>query len=102
MIIYNVTVNIEASANDEWLKFMQEIHISDVMDTGCFTEFTFSKILTTQEDEEGMTYSIQYKCNDMSDYDNYQTAHAPPIQKDLSDKFGDKFVAFRTLLEVIE
>lgn len=31
MIIYNVTVNIEHNVHDEWLKFMKDEHIPDVM-----------------------------------------------------------------------
>ena len=31
----------------------------------------------------------------------YQKLHAPRLQKEVSEKYADKFVAFRTLLEVL-
>ena len=36
MIIYNVTINIEEAATAEWLAWMQETHIPDVIATGKF------------------------------------------------------------------
>ena len=56
MIIYNVTINVEESVHSAWLTYMKENHIPDVLNTGCFTGFTFCRILSTQSDEEGMTY----------------------------------------------
>jgi hypothetical protein len=36
MILYNVTVKIEADAQEDWLQWMKSTHIPDVMDTGLF------------------------------------------------------------------
>lgn len=98
MIIYNVTINIDASAHDEWLSYMSEIHIKDVMDTGMFKEARFSRILA--EEEGGMSYSVQYLCESMEKLEQYQEKFAPELQKDHHAKFEGRFVAFRTLLRV--
>ena len=99
MIIYNVTVNIDDEVHDEWLKWMREVHIHDVMGTGLFLENKICKVL--MEEEAGITYSIQYTCKSMNEYDKYREVHAPALQKLHTDKFAGKFVAFRTLLEVL-
>ena len=98
-IIYNVTVNIDHSVHDEWLEWMKTKHIPDVMSTGFFLENKICKILV--DEESGVSYSIQYTCADMSDLQEYQKQHAPRLQKEHSKKYKDKFVAFRTLLEVV-
>ena len=37
MIIYNITVSIiDQNIHQNWLKWMKEIHIPEVMDTGFF------------------------------------------------------------------
>ena len=99
MIIYNVTINIDNDVHDEWLQWMKEKHIPDVMATGYFLENRLCKVLV--EEEQGTTYSFQYTCANMEDLREYQRLYAPRLQKDVSDRYANKFVAFRTLLEVL-
>ncbi len=99
MIIYNVTVNIENDVREEWLQWMKEKHIPDVMQTGFFVENKICKVLV--DEEQGTTYSIQYTCENMERLLEYQEVHAPRLQKEHSDKYANKFVAFRTVLEIV-
>lgn len=99
MIIYNVTVSIDYDIHEEWVDWMQEIHIPDVMKTGKFMECRMSKILA--EEEGGRAYSIQYLCKDQETLQKYQAEDAPELQKKHNELFGGKAVAFRTLLDVI-
>ena len=93
MIIYNVTVNIEESAEQEWLTWMKETHIPEVMKTGLFESAKMAKVLV-EEQMGGKTYSIQYSCTSQAKY-------AQKLQQEHTKKYQGKFVAFRTLLEVI-
>lgn len=99
MIIYSVTVNIENDVREEWLHWMKEKHIPDVMATGFFIENKICKVLV--DEEQGTTYSIQYTAKSMNDLETYQKEHAPRLQKEHADKYTNKFVAFRTLLEIL-
>ena len=100
MIIYNVTVNVDDSIHEEWLVWMKAVHIPDVLRTGMFRECRLCKILS--EDDSGTTYSFQYACDNMKMYEKYRDEFAPALRNHVTEKFGDKFVSFRTLLEVIE
>jgi Domain of unknown function (DUF4286) len=102
MIIYNVTINVEDDAHDAWLSWMKETHIPDVMSTGMFLDFNFSKLLSRQDDETGETYVIQYLCESIEKYERYQSQFAPGLQADTQKMFGGKFVAFRTLMEKVD
>lgn len=99
MIIYNVTVSIDPGVSAEWVEWMQEVHIPEVMDTGKFMESRMSKILA--EEAGGLAYSIQYLCKDMETLEKYQQENAPELQRKHNELFADKAVAFRTLLDVI-
>lgn len=101
MILYNVTVNVEDHIHDEWLQWMQEVHIPEVMQTGKFTDYKMFKILSRQEGETGETYSIQYFAAGMHDYQTYQQDFAPALQRKTFDKYGDNVLAFRTLMETV-
>ena len=100
MIIYNVTVKVDADIESDWFDWMKNIHIPDVMQTGYFTEFKICRILNMRE-QDGTTYAIQYFAPDMAALHRYQTQHAPALQKDHVQRYGDKTVAFRTLMEVL-
>lgn len=99
MFIYNVTVNISPDIQHEWLNWMQEIHVPDVMKTGCFVDSQILRVLFVED--EGSTYSVQYRFLDMSDIERYQKEFAPALQAEHKNKFGDKYVAFRTILEIV-
>ncbi len=100
MFIYNVTVNIADDAHNQWLRWMREIHIPEVMKTGCFIDSQMLKVLYVED--EGHTYSIQYKFLEMADIERYQKEFAPALQADHKALFADKFVAFRTLLQMVD
>lgn len=100
MILYNVTVNIDSAVHDEWLTWMKEQHIPAVMQTGCFLSNNIYRLLTTEEGE-GYTYSIQYTCDSMQSLQRYMEHFAPDLQKEHAERYKDKFVAFRSLLEKI-
>ena len=99
MILYNVTINIDVTVHDEWLTWMKEVHIPEVMASGCFTENKICRILA--EEEGGKAYSIQYFAPDMETYIKYQTEFSPVLQEEHTKKYAGKFGAFRTLLEVV-
>lgn len=99
MIIYNVTVKVDHDIHREWLKWMRDIHIPEVLKTGLFTENRICKVLV--EETDGVTYAVQYTCKNMDDYRKYEKEHAGRLQKEHREKYQDKALAFRTLLEVL-
>lgn len=99
MIVYNVTINIEDDVHDEWFKWMKEVHMPDVMRTGYFLESRMLKLLS--DEPQGTTYAFQYSLNSMADYDEYMEKHAKRLQKEVIERFPNKFVAFRTLMELV-
>lgn len=99
MILYNVTVNIDKDVAGEWLLWMKEEHIPDVMATGLFLENKIFRLLNEEEDNGGITYAIQYFAASMEKIQQYQLNYAPVLQAKHNEKYGDQFVAFRTLLE---
>ncbi len=99
MIIYNVTINIEDDVHLEWVEWMKNEHIPRVMATGYFLDNRMCRLMV--EEETGTSYTIQYTLKNMADYEELQELHAPALQKEVLDKYRDKFVAFRSLMEVV-
>lgn len=101
MFIYNVTLKIDHSIHEEWIKWMREEHLPDVMKTGCFEKYQFVKLLDVDE-SEGPTYAAQYFAISKAQYNRYIDMYAAKLRQDGMNKWGNKFIAFRTLMEVIE
>jgi hypothetical protein len=100
MIIYNVTINIEDSVHSEWLKWMKD-HISQVLATGLFSKALFTKVLV-EEEMGGTTYSVQYHAYSKSALVRYYKEYANQLQADGMKRFGNKMLAFRTELELVD
>ena len=100
MIIYNVTINVDDSIHDQWLKWIKE-HIPQVLATGKFTEAKLTKVLVDEE-TGGVTYSVQYRAKSRADLNDYYQNHAERLRDEGLKLFADKMLAFRTELEVID
>jgi hypothetical protein len=100
MIYYNVTIKVDPSVNDEWISWMKQKHIPDVIGTGLFFQHKMCKLLD-QDETDGITYTIQYGMKNMVDYLNYQENFSPKLQKEHGEKYKGKFVAFRTIMEEV-
>ncbi|MDB4293664.1 DUF4286 family protein [Maribacter sp.] len=100
MYIYNVTTNIENSVHDEWLKWMSETHIPDVLATGKFLNAKMCRVLV-EEDMGGTTYSVQFTTPDKETLEHYYATDAARLREDAMRRFANQFVSFRTELEVI-
>ena len=100
MILYNVTVSIDPAIQDDWLQWMRETHIPDVMRTGMFLQAQINQVLS--EEDTGVTFAIQYTCESKEMLDQYQSVFAPALQAEHTQRYNGKFGAFRTLLQIIE
>ena len=101
MIIYNVTTNVDEKIHDEWVMWMKEKHLPDVMATGLPIGNRFLKLLT-EIDNGGVTYSVQYFVADIEDYEVYQNQYSPALRADFDGRFKGQYVSFRTLLEDVK
>jgi Domain of unknown function (DUF4286) len=100
MFLYNVTIKLDWSIHEEWLKWMKEKHIPQVMATGCFSDYTLVRLLEIDE-TEGPTYATLYKVESKSDYNRYIAIHATALRQEGLDRWGSLFIAFRTIMEIV-
>jgi hypothetical protein len=99
-IIYNVTIKVQESIKVEWLTWLKEEHIPEVISTGCFTHALILQLLEV-DNTEGPTYAIQYHAESKSLYNNYIENHAAEMRQKGFDKWGDKFIAFRSVMQFV-
>jgi len=100
MILYNVTTSLEPSIADEWVAYMRDHHMAEVVGTGCFIRSQLLRLLN--EEDNGVTYASQYYSVSLDQLEAYQEHFAPALIKEMDKKFAGKYHSFRTVLEVVE
>ncbi len=100
MIIYNVTSKVEHSIAKEWIEWMRREHLPEVLSTGCFTDYQIARLLEIDE-EDGPTYAIQYYAHSLEEYNKYIATFAPVLRKKNQERWGDKCLSIRTLMEIV-
>ena len=101
MIFYNVTIKVDPSIHAEWLSWLKQEHIPEIIGTGCFTRAVILKLLEIDEGE-GPTYAIQYHAESKEMYNRYIGLHAAGMRQKSYEKWGNGFIAFRTVMEVVQ
>lgn len=99
-IIYNVTTQVSHCIADQWLKWLREEHIPDIVATGCFTHASVLRLIEVDE-TQGPTYAIQYHADSKALYNRYIENFAEEMRKKAIDRWGDQFIAFRSVLQVV-
>jgi hypothetical protein len=101
MLIYNVTVNVDETIHESWLQWIRNKHIKEVLATGKFHHAKLVKVLV-QEEMGGHTYAVQYHTKSKALLEAYYEEDAPRLREEGLGLFGDKMLAFRTELQIIE
>ena len=100
MLLYNVTIKIDWSIHDEWLAWMQDIHIPEVLGTGCFSSHKLLRLLQVDE-EDGPTYAVQFYAATLDDFEAYLAHHAEHFRLQAAERWGADFIAFNTVMQVV-
>jgi hypothetical protein len=100
-VIYNVTIKVSGNIADEWLQWLLNEHIPDVMNTGCFISHQVVRLLEV-DDSEGPTYAVQYLSISKADYNRYISMHANEMRERSYKKWGDQFIAFRSVMQLVQ
>jgi hypothetical protein len=100
MIVYNVTFQVDPSIEQEWLLWMEQQHIPEMLATQLFQE---AKLLRVRTEEGTITgsYAIQYLAESQRHLETYFTKHSAALRAKTHQLFGEKALAFRTQLEVL-
>lgn len=100
MIIYNVTTNVHETSAAQWLKWMQEIHIPEMLATGKFSSARLVRVVV-EEEMGGLTYSVQFVTDSKETLESYYRDDAPRLRQEAMKLFADTAFSFRTELELI-
>ena len=101
MIIYNITTKVHNSIATDWMQWLKNIHVKEVMESDCFTEYKIVKLLEIDE-TDGPTFAVQFFAESKGLYNRYIEKFAGEMRKRSFEKWGDKFISIRTVMQIVE
>lgn len=99
MIIYNITIKVEPSVSEEWFDWLRT-SIARMMGSGFFLDYRICRLLQ-QDDQEGITYVLQFSLDHLETYSRYREEFAPVLEAEFAGCYAGKYVCFRTLMDVL-
>jgi len=100
MIVYNISTKINPDIETEWVQWQQQEHIPDIMASGQFIDYKFYRLIDPQQ-EDGLVYIVQYFSPSLDNYYHYINNIAPTLRQKALENWGEQFIAFRTLMQVV-
>jgi hypothetical protein len=101
MILYNITYTVATDIEDDFVSWMKTTYIPDVFATGLFTEHRFYRLMNSTND--GFTnYSIQFFAESTAKLIEYENRFANALRYETQARYGEKALAFRSLLEAVD
>ena len=100
MYIYSVNVTIDKEIKDDWIKWMTEKHIPDVLRIGLLKDA--SVLVNTEYYADKFNFVVQYCADNQEDLALYREKYSPELQKEHSDRYEGKFSAKRNVFEIVK
>ena len=101
MIIYNVTYSVANSIEEQWLNWMTEIHIPEILNTRSYIRYQLVKIIDIDEDGSA-TYAVQYYAQTKQNHVQFINLHDTSFKLKCSRQWGEEVLSFGTLMQIVQ
>jgi hypothetical protein len=98
MLIHNITYNIDTNLETDFLNWMREVHIPNVMLTGFPKSFKVMRLLT-EIDNGGSTFSVQYNFDSIEGFEVFENEYFDDLNAAVNERYQGKYVFFASLLD---
>jgi hypothetical protein len=98
MIINNITYNVDRTLEEDFLAWLKEVHIPEVMNTLKPKSYKILRLLTEIENA-GSTFSVQYKYNSLADFEEFENEFQEDLNYEIHKRYNGHYVFFPSLLE---
>lgn len=101
MIVYTVTSEVEAQAAGEWLAWMRDTHVPEVLATGCFSGCRIAELEEPVPPPGYVTFVFEYEAPTAERLARYFDQFAPALRQSATARYGAAVRATRTVRRVI-
>lgn len=100
MYIYNITIKIDPSIHEDWLKWIPQSYIPFIEGTGKITRHQLLR-LREIDDSEGPTYALQLFFDSKAQYNAFISRYSKELESRRMAAWGEKMLSFATLMEIV-
>lgn len=99
MLIYNITLKIDWSIQPQWLAWIKQVYIQNIMSSGCFVKHQLVRLREIEE-EEGPTYALQLYALSKQKYNEFIEYFLVENEALSYEKWKNGVLSFSTLMEI--
>ena len=99
MVVYKVIIQIEKKIEKDWLSWMRDVHIPEIMDLNIFYKSRLFNIIKSDE-KNISSFCIEYYCYSEEKYNEYKKKYSKKLQNKHTKKFNGKFTGKRLILSL--
>ena len=81
MIVYNVTISVNPEIEEEFINWLKDIHIPEVLETDLFLMAEVFKVFERPNADLHNSYAVQYRLESWDMFNEYQEKHASALQQ---------------------
>lgn len=105
-LVYNITIALDAKSEERWKSWMLEVHIPDMLRTGCFRSYRFTQLVGIHDPsiapDDKYTFAVSYIANTMADLQYYLDHYADDMRNTHAELFPEINTSFRTFLRILD
>ena len=101
MYLFSITINIEDSVRDEWIIWVNRKVKPLLKDGSLVYDFRILRVMS-EEENSGTSYSFQYHIRTLKEIEDFEERYDREVAVDMYRFYSEKFVEFRTRLEVVD
>lgn len=101
MLLYNITYAVPVAIHAEWIEWMKNTHIPEIMSSGLFQRHQILRLLEMDE-TESITFAVQFYAESEDKYRLYATEYAPELRLKAQAIWGDQVIGFRTTMSIVQ
>jgi hypothetical protein len=98
-VLYRVTIDVDADVADEWIAWMKEVHVPDVLREPGFSRAVIAR--EKKDDATAVRFVIDYTVESNALLDRYFAESAPRVRAEHEARFGGRARATRQVLEIV-
>lgn len=101
MLLYNITYAIAVAIHTEWLEWMKNTHIPEIMAGKHFERYQILRLLDMDE-TASITYAVQFYAASEQDFRLYDAQFAPALRLKAHHQWGEQVIGFRTTMSIVQ